>query len=106
MKRRDDNQKCQKAPAAVFSPGSPERAPSMPTRRRQCGRLYWLCAGCAGSIEKTSLLSAANLSHGIGLHAMDALILSGFLAANATTIYTTDGDFEAYKKKGVRVIRI
>jgi len=51
-------------------------------------------------------LSAADLSHGIGLHAMDALILSGFLAAKATTIYTSDGDFEAYKKKGVRIIRI
>jgi hypothetical protein len=37
---------------------------------------------------------------------MDALILSGFLTVNATTIYTTDGDLEAYKKKGVRVVRI
>ncbi len=52
------------------------------------------------------LLSAASLSHGTGLHAMDALILSGLLAANATSIYTTDGDLEAYKRKGVRVIRI
>jgi predicted nucleic acid-binding protein len=37
---------------------------------------------------------------------MDALILSSFLAVDVTTIYTADGDFEAYKKKGVRVIRI
>ena len=56
--------------------------------------------------REESLLSAANLSQGTGLHAMDALILSGFLSVNATTIYTTDGDLEAYKKKGVKVVRI
>ncbi len=64
-----------------------------------------LCRVCWLDRED-GLLSAANLSQGIGLHAMDALILSGFLSVNATTIYTTDGDLEAYKKKGVKVVRI
>jgi predicted nucleic acid-binding protein len=64
-----------------------------------------LCRVCWLDSEDV-LLSAANLSHGVGLHAMDALILSGFLAANVTAIYSTDGDLEAYKKKGIRVIRI
>ena len=64
-----------------------------------------LCRLCWIDCEDV-LLAAANLSNGIGLHAMDALILSGFLSAKATTIYTTDSDFEMYKKKGIRIIRI
>ena len=50
-------------------------------------RLCWLD-------REDVLLAAANLSNGIGLHAMDALILAGFLSAKATTIYSTDSDFE------------
>ncbi len=64
-----------------------------------------LCRVCWLDREE-ALLAAANLSHGIGMHAMDALILSGLLSEKATTIYTTDSDFEAYKKKGVRIVRI
>lgn len=64
-----------------------------------------LCRVCWLDREE-ALLSAASLSHGIGLHAMDALILSGLLSEKVTTIYTTDSDLEAYKKKGVRIVRI
>jgi predicted nucleic acid-binding protein len=64
-----------------------------------------LCRVCWLDRE-AALLAAANLSHGIGLHAMDAIILSGLLSEKATTIYTTDSDFEAYKKRGVRIVRI
>lgn len=49
-------------------------------------------------------MTAANLSHGLGLHMSDALILSGFIKYNATTIYTVDQHLCLYKKKGVHVI--
>lgn len=53
-----------------------------------------------------NLLSGANLSHGLGIPAVDALILAAFLSTQATVIYTTDTHFEAYKNKGVCIIRI
>ena len=64
-----------------------------------------LCLVCWLDREEI-LLAAANLSQGVGLHAIDSLILAGLLAVNATAIYTTDGDFEVYKKKGVKILRI
>jgi len=52
------------------------------------------------------LLTGANLAHGLEIPAVDALILAAFLFADATVIYTPDNHFEAYKKRGVRIIRI
>ena len=49
---------------------------------------------------------AARLSHGLGLPAVDALILAGFVQAGVEVIYTTDKHMEAYKAKGVRVINL
>jgi|SRR5208282_2674063 predicted nucleic acid-binding protein len=49
-------------------------------------------------------MTAANLSHGLGLHMSDAFILAGFIRYNATTIYTVDPHLCLYKKKGVHVI--
>jgi len=49
-------------------------------------------------------MTAANLSHGLGLHMSDAFILAGFVKYNAMTIYTVDPHLCLYKKKGVRVI--
>jgi predicted nucleic acid-binding protein len=49
---------------------------------------------------------AASLSHGLRLPAMDALILTGLLAAGATDIYTTDRHLTIFKKKGVRIHRL
>ncbi|MBI4320254.1 MAG: type II toxin-antitoxin system VapC family toxin [Chloroflexi bacterium] len=53
-----------------------------------------------------NLLLGADLSHGLGIPAVDALILAAFVAAGATVIYTADGHLEAYRKKGVRVTRL
>jgi predicted nucleic acid-binding protein len=49
-------------------------------------------------------MAAATLSHGLGLHMSDSLILSGFIKYNATTIYTVDPHFCLYKKKGVNIV--
>ena len=75
------------------------------SRKRLREAILGLCRLCWLDREDV-LLAAANLSNGIGLHAMDALILAGFLSAKATTIYSTDSDFEMYRKKGIRIIRI
>ncbi len=53
-----------------------------------------------------NLQLGAKLSHGIGIPAVDSLILSGFLISGVNTIYTTDSDLEAYKKHGVNVINM
>jgi hypothetical protein len=49
---------------------------------------------------------AAGLSHGLGIPAVDSLILAGFLVNGSETIYTTDAHLEKCIKKGVRVIKI
>jgi len=55
---------------------------------------------------KEILLMGANLSHGLGIPTVDALILAGFLVLNVNTIYTTDSHLERFKKKGVKVFRL
>ena len=55
---------------------------------------------------KEILLMGANLSHGLGIPAVDALILAGFLVLNVNRIYTTDSHLERFKKKGVKVFRL
>jgi predicted nucleic acid-binding protein len=49
---------------------------------------------------------AASLSHGLGVPAIDSLILAGFILNGSETIYTTDSHMEKYVKKGVRVIKL
>jgi predicted nucleic acid-binding protein len=62
-------------------------------------RIVWLN-------EQDILLMGANLSHGLGIPSVDALILAGLLKSGATTIYTTDSHLQAYQKKEVAVIRL
>ena len=50
--------------------------------------------------------AAASLSHGLGIPAVDSLILAGFILNDSEIIYTTDSHMEMYMKKGVKVIRI
>ncbi len=52
------------------------------------------------------LLMGANLSHGLGIPAVDALILAGFLALNVDTIYTTDSHLELFHKKGIKILKL
>jgi predicted nucleic acid-binding protein len=49
---------------------------------------------------------AAGLSHGLGIPAVDSLILAGFVLNGSETIYTTDSHMEKYVKKGVQVIKL
>jgi predicted nucleic acid-binding protein len=49
---------------------------------------------------------AANLSHGLGIPAVDSLILAGFVSNGSEIIYTTDSHMEKYVKKGVQVIKL
>ena len=49
---------------------------------------------------------AAGLSHGLGIPAVDSLILAGFILNGSEIIYTTDSHLEKYIKKGVRVIKL
>jgi predicted nucleic acid-binding protein len=54
-----------------------------------------------------SLLSdGARLSHGLGIPAVDALILASLLEAGALTIYTTDEHIACYRGKGVEVVNL
>ncbi len=53
-----------------------------------------------------TLSKAAALSHGLGIPAVDSLMLAGFLAEKVQTIYTTDVHFETYRKKGIKVINL
>jgi len=56
--------------------------------------------------EPETLSRAAALSHGLGIPAVDSLILTGFLASMVQTVYTTDRHLETYKKKGVNIINL
>ena len=49
---------------------------------------------------------AAGLAHGLGIPAVDSLILAGFIMNGSETICTTDSHLGRYVKKGVRVIKL
>lgn len=49
---------------------------------------------------------AAQISHGEGMPAVDALILSTFLDQKCDHIYTTDSHFLNYKRKGLKIINL
>ena len=53
-----------------------------------------------------SLSMAAKLSHGIGIPAMDALILASLLHVGCKRIYTTDKHLEMYSKKGIKIVNL
>ena len=66
-----------------------------------------LAVGAVAWIDSTDVCErAGRLSHGLGIPAIDALILAGLLDSGAQEIYTTDSDFEAYKKDGVTIKRL
>lgn len=52
------------------------------------------------------LSSAAGISHGNGIPAMDSIILAGLIEGGVQRIYTTDRHFGEYKRKGLRVINL
>ena len=52
------------------------------------------------------LLSGANLSYGLGIPSMDALILASLVESGAQTIFTTDHHLEGFKKKGVKTQKL
>jgi predicted nucleic acid-binding protein len=58
-----------------------------------------------GQENETLLDRAARVAHGSGLSMADALILTSLMEAGAEVIYTTDGDFEAYRA-GPRIVKL
>jgi len=57
-------------------------------------------------LDRDMLSVAARLSHGLGIPAMDSLILVCLISNNCTEIYTTDAHLEAYQNNRVRVINL
>lgn len=56
--------------------------------------------------QKELLLSGANLSCGLGIPALDALILASLLTTGPQRIVTTDRHLEGYKKKGITIQKL
>ncbi len=50
--------------------------------------------------------TAASLAHGLGIPAVDSMILAGFVLNDSEKIYTTDSHMEKYAQKGVQIIKI
>lgn len=74
----------------------PEAADTMIEAIMAISKVSWL--------EAAELLErGAQLSHGLGIPAMDALILTGLLASGAEVILTTDRHLDAFRKKGIQV---
>jgi predicted nucleic acid-binding protein len=46
------------------------------------------------------------MSHGLGIPAVDSVILAGMLDAKCEIIYTTDSHFETVVKKGVSIMNL
>lgn len=49
---------------------------------------------------------AASISHGTGIPAIDALILSTLIAAGCRTIYTRDEHLLRFRRKDIEIIRL
>lgn len=62
-------------------------------------KIFWLN-------DKEIMYTAARMSHGLGMPAVDSIILAGFIREGSRRIYTTDGHFKVYKKKGVEIINL
>ena len=56
--------------------------------------------------SKNILSLGAKLSHSLGIPTVDSLILAGFIISDVNIIYTTDSDFEAYKRKEVKIVKL
>lgn len=54
-------------------------------------------------LDQDMLSLAARLSHGLGIPAVDSLILSCLVSQDCTEIYTTDSHLEAYQSNKVKV---
>lgn len=54
-------------------------------------------------LERDTLSLAARLSHGLGIPAIDSLILSCLVSQDCTEIYTTDSHLEMYESDEVRI---
>lgn len=72
---------------------------------------FTLCEGIYAVCEvvwlDTAMLSrGARLCRGLGIPAMDGLILAGLLLSGAQTIYTTDRHFTRYEAPGVRIVNL
>jgi predicted nucleic acid-binding protein len=57
-------------------------------------------------LEKETALRASRIAHGTGIPGLDALILTSFLDAECSEIYTTDSHFDLYKKDGVTITNL
>jgi predicted nucleic acid-binding protein len=54
-------------------------------------------------LDSEILSRAAGLSHGLGIPAMDSLILSSLITNGCTEIYTTDSHLQAYQSNKVMI---
>ncbi len=58
-------------------------------------------------LKSPELLSqAARMSHGLGIPAIDSLILAAFAAEDVCAVYTTDPHLESYRKKGMEIVKL
>ncbi len=58
-------------------------------------------------IDSVKLLtSSARTSHTFGISGMDAIIIESLILAGARTVYTTDSDFQKYKKPHIKIINL
>lgn len=53
--------------------------------------------------DREILSFAARLSHGLGIPALDSMILASLVSSEVTEIYTTDPHLEAYASNQVKV---
>jgi predicted nucleic acid-binding protein len=54
-------------------------------------------------LDRDMLDAAARISHGLGIPAMDSLILACLASKDCAEIYTTDSHLEAYRSNKIRV---
>ena len=54
-------------------------------------------------LDQEILSNAARLSHGLGIPAVDSLILASLVSIDCSEIYTTDSHLEAYPNNGITV---
>ena len=57
-------------------------------------------------VNQETALKASHIGHGTGMPGLDALILSSFLEAGCSEIYTMDSHFELYRKRGIKMINL
>jgi len=55
------------------------------------------------TLERETMSLGARLSHGLGMPAIDSLILASLISHAVDEIWTTDSHFEAYHSKNVAI---